>query len=110
MIPDPDGFKSGRHFAPWLRLTPKPHSSDGKEQLGGISKWATRRSARCSFVARRRRNRARQQDGEDHLGAARQGRDISKYWRGEQRSTRLSRYDDQDGLADATPDRGEVQN
>ncbi|MDX8496734.1 hypothetical protein RFN29_35200, partial [Mesorhizobium sp. VK22B] len=55
-----------------MRLTPKPHSSDGKEQLGGISKWATRRSARCSFVARRRRNRARQQDGEDHLGAARQ--------------------------------------
>ncbi|MDX8457162.1 hypothetical protein RFM98_31050 [Mesorhizobium sp. VK9D] len=74
-----------------MRLTPKPHSSDGKEQLGGISKWATRRSARCSFVARRRRNRARQQDGEDHLGAAHQGRDISKYWYGERRSTRLSR-------------------
>lgn len=54
LIPDPGGFKSGRHFAAWLGLTPKPHSSGGKERLGGISKMATRRSARCSFVARRR--------------------------------------------------------
>lgn len=38
LIPDPDGFKSGRHFAAWLGLTPKPHSSGGKERLGGISK------------------------------------------------------------------------
>ena len=38
LVPDPDGFKSGRHFAAWLGLTPKPHSSGGKERLGGISK------------------------------------------------------------------------
>ena len=38
LVPDPDGFKSGRHFATWLRLTPKAHSSGGKERLGGISK------------------------------------------------------------------------
>nr|WP_245431746.1 IS110 family transposase [Mesorhizobium atlanticum] len=38
LIPDPGGFKSGRHFAAWLGLTPKPHSSGGKERLGGISK------------------------------------------------------------------------
>ena len=37
-VPDPDGFKSGRHFAAWLGLTPKSHSSGGKERLGGISK------------------------------------------------------------------------
>lgn len=37
-VPDPDGFKSGRHFAAWLGLTPKPHSSGGKERLGHISK------------------------------------------------------------------------
>ncbi|MET4608180.1 transposase [Bradyrhizobium sp. JR4.1] len=37
-VPDPEGFKSGRHFAAWLGLTPKPHSSGGKERLGGISK------------------------------------------------------------------------
>jgi len=37
-VPDPGGFTSGRHFAAWLGLTPKPHSSGGKERLGGISK------------------------------------------------------------------------
>jgi transposase len=38
LIPDPSGFKSGRHLAAWLGLTPKPHSSGGKERLVGISK------------------------------------------------------------------------
>ena len=28
----------GRQFAAWLGLTPRPHSSGGKERLGGISK------------------------------------------------------------------------
>lgn len=37
-IPDPSGFRSGRHLAAWLGLTPKPHSSGGKERLVGISK------------------------------------------------------------------------
>jgi transposase len=31
-------FRSGRQFAAWLGLTPKAHSSGGKERLGGISK------------------------------------------------------------------------
>ena len=38
LVPDPGGFKSGRHFAAWLGLTPKPHSSGGKERLGRLSK------------------------------------------------------------------------
>lgn len=38
MVPDPGGFKSGRHFAAWVGLTPRPHSSGGKERLGRISK------------------------------------------------------------------------
>lgn len=38
LVPDPSGFKSARHFAAWLGLTPRPHSSGGKERLGGISK------------------------------------------------------------------------
>lgn len=42
LVPDPDGFKSGRHFAAWLGLTPKSHSSGGKERLGGISKMGNR--------------------------------------------------------------------
>jgi transposase len=38
LVPDPKGFVSGRHFAAWLGLTPKPCSSGGKERLGGISR------------------------------------------------------------------------
>jgi transposase len=38
LVPDPQGFTSGRHFAAWLGLTPQPHSSGGKERLGHISK------------------------------------------------------------------------
>jgi transposase len=38
LVPDPGGFKSGRHLAAWLGLTPKSHSSGGKERLGKISK------------------------------------------------------------------------
>lgn len=38
LVPDPRGFVSGRHFAAWLGLTPRSHSSGGKERLGHISK------------------------------------------------------------------------
>ncbi len=31
-------FKSGRHFASWLGLTPREHSTGGKTRLGHISK------------------------------------------------------------------------
>ena len=37
-VPDPTLFQSGRQFAAWLGLTPRPRSSGGKERLGGISK------------------------------------------------------------------------
>mgnify|MGYP003984424641 FL=1 len=37
MIPDPSIFKNGRNCAAWLGLTPKEHSSGGKQRLGGIS-------------------------------------------------------------------------
>lgn len=37
-VPDPTLFGSGRQFAAWLGLTPKPRSSGGKERLGRISK------------------------------------------------------------------------
>lgn len=31
-------FRSGRHFAAWLGLTPKEHSTGGRRRLGGISR------------------------------------------------------------------------
>jgi transposase len=37
-VSDASMFRSGRQFAAWLGLTPRPHSSGGKERLGGISK------------------------------------------------------------------------
>ena len=42
LVPDPAGVVSGRHFAAWLGLTPRSHSSGGKERLGRISKMGNR--------------------------------------------------------------------
>jgi transposase len=36
--PDPTAFRSARHFAAWLGLTPKDHSTAGKLRLGGITR------------------------------------------------------------------------
>ncbi len=36
--PDPGGFKSARHFAAWIGLTPKDHSTGGKTRLGTITR------------------------------------------------------------------------
>jgi len=38
IVPDPQAFKSGRHFAAWLSLVPRQNSSGGKARLGHISK------------------------------------------------------------------------
>ena len=35
---DPARFKSGRHLAAWIGLTPKERSSGGKQRLGGIGR------------------------------------------------------------------------
>jgi transposase len=36
--PAPETFRSSRHFAAWLGLTPKDHSTAGKSKLGGITR------------------------------------------------------------------------
>ena len=36
--PAPEVFRSGRHFAAWIGLTPADHSSGGKQKLGGITR------------------------------------------------------------------------
>jgi len=41
-VPDPAMFRSAREFAAWLGLTPKSHSSGGKDKLGRISKRGDR--------------------------------------------------------------------
>ena len=35
---DPGQFRSGRHFAAWLGLTPRERSTGGKQRMGGISR------------------------------------------------------------------------
>jgi transposase len=40
---DPENFASGRHFAAWLGLTPREHSTGGKQRLGKISKAGNER-------------------------------------------------------------------
>jgi len=35
---DPKAFQSGRHLAAWLGLTPREHSTGGKQRLGRISR------------------------------------------------------------------------
>lgn len=37
-VTDPKGFRSGRHFAAWLGLTPKDNSSGGRPRQGRISR------------------------------------------------------------------------
>ena len=40
---NPESFESGRHFAAWLGLTPREHSTGGKHRLGRISKACNER-------------------------------------------------------------------
>ena len=37
-VPDPRAFRSGRDFAAWLGLTPKDHSTAGRQRLGVITR------------------------------------------------------------------------
>lgn len=37
-VPDPRVFQSARHFAAWFGLTPKDHSTAGRQRLGGITR------------------------------------------------------------------------
>ena len=68
-LPDIADFKSGRDLSAWLGLTPKPHSTGGKERLGRISKMGNSYLRRLLYlgaiaqVSARRRGQA----GEDWL-------------------------------------------
>lgn len=48
--PDVEVFRTGRDYAAWLGLTPKAHSSGGKERLGGISKAGNRYLRRLLYL------------------------------------------------------------
>lgn len=48
-VGDLSGFKKSRDFAAWLGLTPKSHSSGGKDRMGAISKQGNE-TLRCLLV------------------------------------------------------------
>jgi transposase len=77
-LPDVSDFRPGRDLSAWIGLTPKPHSTGGKERLGRISKMGNRYLRRLLYPgavvpkARLRRDaqvsaRRRGQAGEDWL-------------------------------------------
>ena len=37
-MPDPKAFRSGRHFAAWVGITPREDSTAGRQRLGRISR------------------------------------------------------------------------
>jgi transposase len=57
--PDVSAFRSGRDYAAWLGLTPRAHSSGGKERLGMISKAGNRYLRRLLYLGAMARISAR---------------------------------------------------
>ena len=49
-LADVSDFKSGRDLSAWIGLTPKPHSTGGKERLGRISKMGNRYLRRLLYL------------------------------------------------------------
>ena len=49
-VPDVANFKEARDLAAWIGLTPKPHSSGGKEKLGKITKMGNRYLRRLLYL------------------------------------------------------------
>ena len=68
-LPDVTGFRTSRDLSAWLGLTPKPHSSGGKERLGRISKMGNRYLRRLLYLGAIGviTSRRRGQSGEDWL-------------------------------------------
>lgn len=71
LVPDPKGFASARHFAAWLGLTPRSHSSGGKERLGRISKQGNPMLRRLLVLGATARLRYVKRDAENADWAAR---------------------------------------
>lgn len=50
LAPPAENFAKGRDFAAWLGLTPRQHSTGGKEKLGSISKMGERTLRRLLII------------------------------------------------------------
>lgn len=69
-LTDVSTFRSARDLSAWLGLTPKPHSSGGKEKLGAISKMGNRYIRRLLYLGAMGviSSRRRSDPGDDWLG------------------------------------------
>ena len=69
-LPDVSAFRTARDLSAWLGLTPKPHSSGGKERLGSISKMGNRTIRRLLYLGAMGviSARKRSEPGADWLG------------------------------------------
>ncbi|NCU21248.1 IS110 family transposase [Candidatus Falkowbacteria bacterium] len=69
-LPEVSAFRSARDLSAWLGLTPKPHSSGGKERLGAISKMGNRYIRRLLYLGAMGviSTRKRTDPGDDWLG------------------------------------------
>lgn len=68
--PDVTAFRSARDYAAWLGLTPRAHSSGGKERLGRISKAGNRYLRRLLYLVAMAQISARRGRREIALGQA----------------------------------------
>jgi len=50
LAPPIETFRKGRDFAAWIGLTPRQHSTGGKQRLGGISKMGDRTIRRLLII------------------------------------------------------------
>jgi transposase len=68
-LPDVSDFRSGRDLSAWIGLTPKPHSTGGKERLGRISKMGNKYLRRLLYLGAIAQVSARRraEPGEDWL-------------------------------------------
>ena len=63
LAPDVSTFRRGRDFAAWLGLTPRQHSSGGKERLGRTTKMGERSLRRLLIVGASSAAKAAARDG-----------------------------------------------
>ena len=80
--PDVEVFRSGRDYAAWLGLTPKAHSSGGKERLGGISKAGNRYLRRLLYLGAMARSEPSRAIGSSTMANARRGKEPGADWLG----------------------------
>jgi transposase len=69
--PDVAAFRSARDYSAWLGLTPKPHSSGGKERLGRISKAGNRYLRRLLYLGAMAQNEPTCAIGSSTMASAR---------------------------------------